>query len=175
MDSDQSIDARIRSLIEAKIPARMRYIELEALTKINADTWKNFWFKRRKADGQMIERIARAHPEYAFWLATGATDVANGHQCPPTAECLEPQSTPLQTATTVLQKSVAAAQAVEKLYAKCPDDPDKASKVLHGFLNGNLMHAVPEPLIWPVDDAFKAIKALNLAIQLREEERKLSE
>lgn len=173
MEAKLSIDDRVRLLIAATIPDRMRYIELEAATGISADTWKNFWFKRRKADGEMIEKVCRAHPEYAFWLATGATNVTDGHVCPPNAECIEPQRVPLQTAINVLYKAVAATQAIEKVYAGNTGFEEQAAEVLHGFLHGRIAHTLPDKLRWPIDDAFKAVQAFNLAVRLSQEERKL--
>ena len=71
MEAENSIDDRMRLLIAATIPGRMRYVELEAATEISADTWKNFWFKRRKADALMVERLGRARPfaSISIWTA----------------------------------------------------------------------------------------------------------
>lgn len=175
MEAENSIDDRMRLLIAATIPGRMRYVELEAATEISADTWKNFWFKRRKADALMVERLGRARPEYAFWLATGGTDSLDGHRSPASAGCLELQAESLQTAESVLHKSVSATKAVEALYASAPEHAEEISQVLSGFLKGGLVHVIPKHLNHGlIDAAFKAIKDFNRAIKLREEERKLN-
>lgn len=55
---------------------------LEESTGIKASAWSNFVSGKQKPTTEMIEAIARAMPYYAFWLASGITDVLNGHIAP---------------------------------------------------------------------------------------------
>ncbi|WP_139133208.1 hypothetical protein [Pandoraea sp. ISTKB] len=75
----EQIGDRLKLLISARTDDRLRYVQLETVTGISADRWKNFWFGRKRADAEMIEAASKAWPETAFWLACGATDVQFGH------------------------------------------------------------------------------------------------
>lgn len=168
-----SVDDRLRQIISTSLQDRVRYIELEARTQISADIWKNFWFKRRKADAKMLESLAREWPQFAFWLATGATDVQNGHVCPSSVACLEWKTDTLQTAPEVLRKSVEATVIVETLYGEFPEEADQIASTLNNFLKGGSVHKMPPKSYLFIDKTFKTVKALNLAVQLRDAERKL--
>lgn len=54
-------------------------------TGIPAQRWRNVMSRRQKVTLEMLEALTRRHPQHAFWLATGITDVANGHVAPPNA------------------------------------------------------------------------------------------
>lgn len=82
----KSIDERLRCLIEVVTENKHRDKKLEERTGIGADTWKNFWFGRKSADGKMIECVSKAWPQYAFWLATGLDDEDYGHREPKSLE-----------------------------------------------------------------------------------------
>jgi hypothetical protein len=73
------IGQRLKQLIAHRTDDRIRYVQLESLTGVSAERWKNFWFGRKKADAEMIEAASKAWPENAFWLASGITDVEFGH------------------------------------------------------------------------------------------------
>lgn len=75
----EQIGDRLKLLVSARTDDRLRYVQLETITGISADRWKNFWFGRKKADAEMIEAVSKAWPETAFWLACGASDVQFGH------------------------------------------------------------------------------------------------
>lgn len=51
-------------------------------TGIPAQRWRNVVSGRQKATTAMVEALAKRWPQYGFWLATGITDVANGHRAP---------------------------------------------------------------------------------------------
>lgn len=51
-------------------------------TGIPAQRWRNVMSGRQKATIAMVEALAKRWPQYAFWLTTGITDVANGHRAP---------------------------------------------------------------------------------------------
>ncbi|MEM5426120.1 hypothetical protein [Paraburkholderia ferrariae] len=73
---------RILLLIRAVTDDRRRSKELEEQTGIADRHWKNVWALKQRPTAQMIEALARRWPEYAFWLATGITDIPNGHLKP---------------------------------------------------------------------------------------------
>lgn len=51
-------------------------------TGIPAQRWRNVVSGRQRATTTMVEALAKRWPQHAFWLATGITDVANGHRAP---------------------------------------------------------------------------------------------
>lgn len=59
---------------------------LERFTRISAQRWRKAYARRQRPTPDMIEALAKLFPEYAFWLATGVTDAANGHIGPDTAQ-----------------------------------------------------------------------------------------
>lgn len=58
---------------------------LEAQTGVKSSKWRLLASGKQKVTPELIEAAARLWPQYAFWLATGITDVANGHTAPETA------------------------------------------------------------------------------------------
>lgn len=58
---------------------------LETWTGVGATRWRNFHTGQQKVSVDMIEAACHLWPHYAFWLATGITDTANGHIAPDTA------------------------------------------------------------------------------------------
>lgn len=58
---------------------------LETETGIKASKWRSFATGNQRPTPDMIEAAAQLWPHYAFWLATGITDIANGHSAPRTA------------------------------------------------------------------------------------------
>lgn len=58
---------------------------LEAESGVRSSKWRLFASGSQKATPELIEATARMWPQYAFWLATGVTDIANGHAAPDTA------------------------------------------------------------------------------------------
>lgn len=55
---------------------------LSEQTGIPSQRWRSVLARRQKATPVMIEKLAKRWPQYAFWLVTGITDVANGHRAP---------------------------------------------------------------------------------------------
>ncbi|QOY94742.1 hypothetical protein IM543_02165 [Massilia sp. UMI-21] len=74
-----TIQSRLRAVIEAATDERGRFAELEKLTKVSANSWKSFWHGRQRPTCDMIEAICVRWPHYAFWIATGITDAKYGH------------------------------------------------------------------------------------------------
>lgn len=59
---------------------------LHVFTGISAQRWRKTFTRRQRATPDMIEALARAFPQHAFWLATGITDATNGHVAPVIAQ-----------------------------------------------------------------------------------------
>lgn len=74
-----TIQERLRAVIEVKTDERGRFAELEKLTGISANSWKSFWHGRQRPTCEMIEAACMRWPQYAFWLGTGITDAKYGH------------------------------------------------------------------------------------------------
>lgn len=75
----QNLNDRMKALIENKIEDHRKFKILEQRTSIPSDSWKNWSHDRQRPTMEMIEAVAKLWPEYAFWLATGATDYRFGH------------------------------------------------------------------------------------------------
>lgn len=58
---------------------------LEGLTSIAAARWRKAYTRQQRPTTDMLAAISKLKPHYAFWLATGITDAANGHTAPVTA------------------------------------------------------------------------------------------
>lgn len=81
-----SIAHRTRLIILATTPEKGRFSWLEDRTGIARNTWQTFWKSSSAVpSGAMIQSIARLFPRYAFWLASGLTDLEFGHTYPPHA------------------------------------------------------------------------------------------
>lgn len=59
---------------------------LHGFTGISAQRWRKAYMRRQRATPDMIQAMAHAFPQYAFWIATGITDATNGHIAPMNAE-----------------------------------------------------------------------------------------
>lgn len=89
-----SINSRMKTLIEVKLPKYGRFKELERLTKIKNATWQTWSRGGQRATSNMIEAIACAWPEHAYWLVTG-DELPNEGMTNPTKK----QSREMQTLT----------------------------------------------------------------------------
>ena len=78
-----TIAARLKLVVLAQTPDKRRFPTLEVLTGVSENTWRTWWKRGGTPSGALVEGVARAWPEYAFWLATGLTDVEYGHRMPP--------------------------------------------------------------------------------------------
>lgn len=65
-----------------KFAGRGFWEKLATKTGIASQRWRSVFMRRQKATPEMIEIIAKLWPKYAFFLATGITDTANGHTAP---------------------------------------------------------------------------------------------
>lgn len=66
-------------LIEDKTPEKRRFAILAQLTGIHEGALRTWWNRGSLPTGTMLEGIAKAWPEHAFWLATGIADEDGGH------------------------------------------------------------------------------------------------
>jgi hypothetical protein len=80
----QTIGERLKALIDSQITDQRRFKALEQLSehRITAEAWRAFWNDRQKPSAEMIAVIARAWPQFAFWLATAIADSSKGHIAP---------------------------------------------------------------------------------------------
>ena len=67
---DKALSERLRTLIERKFPSRGRFGELESVSEINANRWKNFYYKKQEATQEMIAFWCKKYPFEANWLLT---------------------------------------------------------------------------------------------------------
>ena len=77
-----SINERVRLVIETVTPPTRRFVALEDSTGVKAETWRTWWNREGKPSADMIEALAKAWPEFAFWVSTGIDDFAHGHIAP---------------------------------------------------------------------------------------------
>lgn len=73
-----SISTRMRQLVEKKLPKYGRFQELERITNIKNATWQTWGRGRQRPTEQMIQAVATAWPEHAYWLVTGDELVLEG-------------------------------------------------------------------------------------------------
>ncbi|NDI84621.1 hypothetical protein [Undibacterium crateris] len=81
--SMDSIGSRLKLLILAETPEKRRFPILEHATGIPENTWRTWWSKKGSApSGALVSAAARNWPQFAFWLASGLTDIEFGHCIP---------------------------------------------------------------------------------------------
>lgn len=88
----EKISERLKLVVDCQIDQRARFKQLEAMSGIPSDHWKNFWHGRQRAHEEFIQFVARQWPEYAFWLVTGIEDENYGHVRPTPDDRLSPRS-----------------------------------------------------------------------------------
>ncbi|MFN3913690.1 MAG: hypothetical protein ACK4K3_02010 [Aquabacterium sp.] len=73
---------RIRAVIACSIPTQDRYASLAEQSGLSRMVWRSFWYGQQPPTDEMFSFVFTRWPQYAFWMATGWTDQANGHRCP---------------------------------------------------------------------------------------------
>ncbi|MGJ7490034.1 hypothetical protein [Variovorax sp. ZT4R33] len=73
----------MKLVIYSEIGEKRRFPQLENLTGVPLNTWRSWWRNGTNPSGALAEAVAKQWPQYAFWLATGLTDIACGHRRPP--------------------------------------------------------------------------------------------
>lgn len=170
-----TIKIRLKAVIAAETRDRTRYVQLKELTGISGDIWKNFWFDRREPDAIMIEAVSRRWPKYAYWLATGATNVACGHVCPASQLCFETDVQPSITSEAFFGAGIDLAIYLDEvLTSSTEEEQEGITTHIHNFLRGDSLHRLNARESIVVDEIFKKIKAFNRAgyIRMKEEEMK---
>jgi hypothetical protein len=81
---------RLIQIVEAETDQKIRFKTLEEITGISKDSWIAVMRKRQRPTVEMIEAIARQWPDYAYWLACGATEPERGHIAPKTYKASYP-------------------------------------------------------------------------------------
>ena len=76
---ESNISDRLKLIVKAETPEKGRFPFLETHSGINAATWRTWWTRGAAPNGYLVEAAGLLWPQYAFWLATGLTDVCNGH------------------------------------------------------------------------------------------------
>jgi hypothetical protein len=84
-----TVAERTKIAIEILIPSTRRFKDLEELTTISSGTWRTWWTRGGKINGEMVEALARVWPQFAFWLITGWTDKNHGHIAPKGVKTVE--------------------------------------------------------------------------------------
>lgn len=86
MDSTQTESMDLRDRLNAitahQLGGRGRFKQLAEASGVGMDSWKNTWHNKQRPTTEMVQFVARAWPQYAFWLVTGITDARHGHQAP---------------------------------------------------------------------------------------------
>lgn len=68
---DKAVSERLKGLIEHRYPSRGRFGELESVSGINANRWKNFFYRKQEATQEMVLFWCKKYPDNADWLLTG--------------------------------------------------------------------------------------------------------
>lgn len=104
--SKSRLAERMKALIDSQTDKRGKFAQLEATTGIQAENWKSFYYARQRPNPDMIEALAQAWPEFAFWLVTGIDDFFSGHTSPPTPESLKSPFRERDAAKALFQKKI---------------------------------------------------------------------
>lgn len=70
-DRDAEISERLRALIAERFPERGRFGVLERLSSVNANRWKNFYYRKQEAAADMVEFWCKKYPMDERWVLTG--------------------------------------------------------------------------------------------------------
>ena len=75
--SSDSIEDRIRSVMNLAADSHRRFKQLEEWTAIGSDRWSAVSLGRQRPTAEMIEALCSRFPEMTLWIATGRTDPEN--------------------------------------------------------------------------------------------------
>lgn len=76
------LNKRLIEIVDTVTDAAKRWREMEDVTGIPRKRWQNVSRGVQRATEEMIEAIGEHWPQYAYWLVTGRSDIANGHRSP---------------------------------------------------------------------------------------------
>jgi hypothetical protein len=76
------ISVRLKLVIIEKTEVKRRFPVLASITNIPEETWRSWWRIGKIPKADLVEAICKNWPEYAYWVATGMTDIDCGHNMP---------------------------------------------------------------------------------------------
>ncbi|WP_438391686.1 hypothetical protein [Caballeronia sp. DA-9] len=104
---------------------------LHGFTGISAQRWRKAFMRRQRATPDMIQAMAHAFPQYAFWIATGITDSTNGHIAPVNVESFPERLHAEDTASTrYFRKALTLMRRLCLEGHKATDDPTEQTGAL---------------------------------------------
>lgn len=71
LGKDANVSERLRELITERYPERGRFTALGKLSEINANRWKNFYYRKQEATTDMVDFWCKKYPMDERWLTTG--------------------------------------------------------------------------------------------------------
>ena len=163
MDTIKSkLAERMKLLIDSQTDKRGKFAQLETLTGIPAEGWKSFYYARQRPNPDMIEALAQAWPEFAFWLVTGIDDFFNGHTSPPTPDGVKSPFRERDAAKALFRKKIEHARWQQK---GAPD----------AEIDGDLYHSaeIEQQFVADIDDLASLRRSQEEDLLSIEEKRKL--
>lgn len=88
-----TIEERIFQALKEDMTAKSSHFfsQLEKTSGIKASSWRHVYYGHQRATSEMIEFCCRYIPNYAYWIATGATPESSmDHLAPSSKEFLKP-------------------------------------------------------------------------------------
>lgn len=68
---DSPVSVRLKTLVERRFPKRGRFGELEAISGIGLNRWKNFYYGKQDATQEMLQFWCSKYPNDSDWLLSG--------------------------------------------------------------------------------------------------------
>lgn len=69
--NENSVSKRLKSLVDRTFPRRGRFGELETVSGIGLNRWKNFYYGKQEATQEMLGFWCKKYPNDSEWLLTG--------------------------------------------------------------------------------------------------------
>jgi hypothetical protein len=67
----KELSERLRELVEKEYPQRGRFTELEKVSGISSNRWKNFYYRKQEATQEMTQFWCNSYPIESDWLLSG--------------------------------------------------------------------------------------------------------
>lgn len=77
-----TVEDRLLEVARSKLNEQRLFAELQTISSIKSDRWKNVAHKRQRATSEMIEWACQRWPEMAYWIATGYDPSSTEHSTP---------------------------------------------------------------------------------------------
>ncbi len=77
-----TIEDRLLEVARSKLDEQRLFAELQAISNMKSDRWKNVAHKKQRATSEMIEWACQRWPEMAYWIATGNEPNKTEHSTP---------------------------------------------------------------------------------------------